>query len=93
MTATAKRIMKQPDRPKNRHARVTTNKVIPFREPPEHKKPIWTRSESYRLGNLVGRYMKLERDSSFSFQLVQQLVSHCNEAEFASGFHDGLLSE
>jgi hypothetical protein len=93
MTATARRIMKQPDRPKNGQGRGKINKVIPIREPLEPKKPIWTRSESYRLGNLVGRYMRLERDSGFSFHLVQQLVSHCNEADFASGFHDGFLCE
>jgi hypothetical protein len=80
---------KRTRRPSGVRRRVTAAKVIPFRGLHRSKKPIWARSASYRMGNLVGRYMRLEHDN-ISFHLAQRLVLHCNEAEFAAGFHDGI---
>jgi hypothetical protein len=93
MTATAKRVLKQPDRTKSGQERNKPNKVITFRKASETTKPIWERSESFRFGLLVGRYLRLESDRSFNFHLQQQVLTHCDEADFASGFRQGLLSK
>lgn len=91
MTAIAKRMHKQPDRPKGRQGPGKPN--IPFHKEPQAKKPLWERSESFRFGHHIGVYLRLEPDGTFNFQLRQQVLADCNAAEFAAGIFEGFFSK